>query len=111
MAGVWPPKQALVVTTAPGRTEPGWDGAVHAVVGVASPEGAVLSVPPDRVDAVAELADDLDGLRAAGHGLGAALGWPEARLFDGVFRWSTDPTPLDDAGEWIAVDDPRVPTG
>jgi GNAT superfamily N-acetyltransferase len=107
--GVWPPERKLVVTTAPGRTEPGWDGAVHAVVGVASPDGAVLSVPPERVDAVAALADDLDGLRQAGPEMGDALGWPEARLFDGVFRWSTSPTPLDDAGEWIAVDDPRVP--
>ena len=107
--GVWPPERPLVVTTAPGRTRPGWDGAVHAVVGVASPEGAVLSVPPDRVDAVAALAGDLEGLRAAGPAVGGALGWPEARLFDGVFRWSTDPTPLDDAGEWVAASDDRVP--
>jgi GNAT superfamily N-acetyltransferase len=107
--GAWPPERALVVTSAPGRTEPGWDGAVHAVVGVASPDGAVLSVPPHVVDAVAAVADDLDGLRAAGPALGEALGWPEARLFDGVFRWSTEPASLDDAGEWVAVDDPRVP--
>ena len=107
--GVWPPSAPLVVTTASGRTEPGWDGAVHAGVGVASPGGAVLSVPPDRVEAVAALADDLDGLRAAGRAVGEALGWPEARLFDGVFRWSTAPTPLDDAGEWVPVDDERVP--
>jgi GNAT superfamily N-acetyltransferase len=97
------------VTTAPTRTEPGWDGAVHAVVGVASPDGAVLSVPPDRVDAVAALADDLAGLRAAGPALGGALGWPEARLFDGTFRWSTSPTPMDDAGEWVPTEDERVP--
>jgi GNAT superfamily N-acetyltransferase len=107
--GVWPPVRPLVIASAPGRTEPGWDGAVHAVVGVASPDGAVLSVPPARVEAVAALADDLAGLRAAGAALGAALEWPEARLFDGVFRWSTAPAPLDDAGEWVAVDDPRVP--
>src|SRR4051794_11813856 len=107
--GSWPPGSPLKVTTAPGRTEPGWDGAVHAVVGVASPEGAVLSAPPGVVDAVSALAHDLDGLRAAGPALGAALAWPEARLFDGVFRWSTDPAPLPDAGHWIAVDDPRVP--
>jgi GNAT superfamily N-acetyltransferase len=107
--GVWPPERPLVVATAPGRTAPGWDGAVHAVVGVASPQGAVLSVPPDRVDAVAALAADLAGLRAAGPALGAALGWPEARLFDGVFRWSTAPASLEDAGEWVPVGDPRVP--
>ena len=107
--GTWPPERPLVVTTAPGRTEPGWDGSVHAVVGVASPSGVVLSVPPDRVDAVAALADDLDGLRAAGPAVGAALGWPEARLFDGVFRWSTAPAPLEDGGEWVEVNDVRVP--
>jgi GNAT superfamily N-acetyltransferase len=108
--GVWPPERPLVVTSAPGRTEPGWDGSEHAVVGVASPRGAVLSVPPDRVDAVAALADDLDGLRAAGPALGDALGWPDARLFDGVFRWSTSPAAdLDDAGAWVPTDDERVP--
>ena len=107
--GAWPPTSPLVVTTSPTRTGPGWDGAVHPVVGVASPEGAVLSVPPDRVDAVAGLAGDLEGLRASGAALGEALGWPGARLFDGVFRWSARPAPLEDAGEWVAVDDERVP--
>ena len=107
--GAWPPDEPLVVTSAPGRTEPGWDGKVHAVVGVASPLGVVLSVPPHRVEAVAALADDLDGLRAAGASVGDALGWPGARLFDGVFRWSTAPTALPDAGEWVPTDDERVP--
>ncbi|HUP85708.1 MAG TPA: GNAT family N-acetyltransferase [Acidimicrobiales bacterium] len=107
--GAWPPEAPLVVATSPARATPGWDGAVHPVVGVASPDGAVLSVPEDRVDAVAALADDLEGLRAAGDALGAALGWPDGRLFDGVFRWSEAPTGLEDAGEWVAVDDPRVP--
>jgi GNAT superfamily N-acetyltransferase len=107
--GAWPPEGPLLVTTSPTRTEPGWDGAVHPVVGVASPEGAVLSVPPDRVDAVAAVASDLDGLRASGDALGDALGWPGARLFDGVFRWSEAPAGLEDAGEWVAVGDARVP--
>lgn len=71
----------------------------------------MLSVPPQRVDAVADLADDLEGLRAASADgrLGDALGWPGARLFEGVFRWSEAPAPLPDAGEWVPVDDPRVP--
>lgn len=105
--GAWPPSAPLVVTTAAGRTQPGWDGVVRPVVGVASTEGAVLSVPPDAVTAVRAIADDLDGLRAAD--LGVALGRPGARLFEGVFRWSTDPTPLDDVGTWVPVDDSRVP--
>ena len=107
--GAWPPVRPLTVTTAPSRTQPGWDGAVHAVVGVAAPDGAVLSVPPDRVDAVAAVASDLDGLRSSGEELGEALGWPGARLFDGVFRWTEAPAELDDAGAWVPVDDDRVP--
>jgi GNAT superfamily N-acetyltransferase len=112
--GAWPPDGAdgVTIATAPGRTGPGWDGAVHAVVGVATPTGAVLSVPPERVDAVAALgAADLDGLRAASAdgALAEALGMPGARLFDGVFRWSEAPTDLEDAGEWVPVEDPRVP--
>lgn len=99
----------MVVTTAPGRVEPGWDGAVHDVVGVASPDGAVLSVPPDRIDAVAAVADDLEGLRAASTALAEALGSPGSRLFEGVFRWSKAPAPLDDAGTWLPVEDRRVP--
>ena len=107
--GAWPPHRPLTVTTSASRTEPGWDGVVHPVVGVASPDGAVLSVPPERVDAVAAVADDLAGLRVSGEALGHALGWPGARLFDGVFRWSEAPAALDDAGEWVPVADPRVP--
>jgi GNAT superfamily N-acetyltransferase len=107
--GAWPPHQPLVVTTSAARTEPGWDGTVHPVVGVSSPDGAVLSVPPSRVDAVAAVAHDLAGLRSSGDALGEALAWPGARLFDGVFRWSEAPTALEDAGEWVPVDDARVP--
>jgi GNAT superfamily N-acetyltransferase len=105
--GEWPPSRPLVVATAPSRTAPGWDGATHPVVGVASPDGAVISVPPDRVDAVAKLADDLEGLRRAD--IGGALGRAGSRLFDGVFRWSEAPTDLADAGLWVPVGDPRVP--
>jgi GNAT superfamily N-acetyltransferase len=110
--GGWPPSVGLSVTTAPSRTAPGWDGAVHPIVGVACPEqGAVLSVPPEVVEAVAAVASDLDELREASADgrLGEALGQPGARLFEGVFRWSEAPTPLEDAGEWVPVDDRRVP--
>ena len=107
--GAWPPEQPLVVTSSPARTSPGWDGAVHPVIGVATPPGAVLSVPPERVDAVAAVATDLAGLSSSGDALGEALDVPGARLFDGVFRWSEAPTDLDDAGTWVPVDDPRVP--
>ena len=112
--GAWPPANGrLAVATSPVRTSPGWDGTVAPTAGVSSPDdGTVLSVPPDKVDAVAALGlADLDGLRAASKdgSLGEALGWPGARLFEGVFRWSTAPAPLEDAGEWVPTDDPRVP--
>lgn len=81
---------------------------MHGVVGVSDGQGAVLSVPPDRVDAVARVATNLDGLRKAA-GLGGALGRPGARLFEGVFRWSDAPTNLEDAGVWVPVGDARVP--
>lgn len=100
------------MTSAPSRVQPGWDGAIHPVVGVVCPEqGAVLSVPPGVVAAVAAVADDLEGLRAASEDgrLGEALGDPGARLFEGVFRWSEAPAALEDAGEWVPVEDPRVP--
>jgi GNAT superfamily N-acetyltransferase len=37
------------------------------------------------------------------------VGRPNARTFAGTFRWASEPVPLPDAGEWIAVTDPRVP--
>ena len=86
------------------RTEPGWDGNVHAVVGVSDADGrGVLSVPPATVDAVttALAGDDRVGLAAA-----AGVG---GRFFTGVFRWSTAPADLPDAGEWVSADDPSVP--
>jgi GNAT superfamily N-acetyltransferase len=109
--GAVPPEIGLLVVTSPLRTSPGWDGAVHPVVGVATPTGAALSVPPDRVAAVTALAGDLEGLRAASADgrLGEAMGWPGARLFEGVFRWSEAPAELPDAGAWVPVEDPRVP--
>jgi GNAT superfamily N-acetyltransferase len=98
--GAWPPSpdRWLTVATSPLRTAPGWDGVVRRFVGVATPEGAVLSVPPDSIEAYSGLAASLDDLRTA-----------EPRLQEGVFRWSESPADLDDAGVWIAVDDPRVP--
>ena len=41
--------------------------------------------------------------------LPSAVGRPDARTFFGKFRWSTEPTDLPDAGEWVPVDDSRVP--
>jgi GNAT superfamily N-acetyltransferase len=101
----------VVVTTSPGRVEPGWDGRVHSVLGINSPMGAVLSVPPSILAEARKVAAS-GGLEALGDHLGELLGQPNARLRAGVFRWSDSPaTPevLRDAGIWVPADDPRVP--
>jgi GNAT superfamily N-acetyltransferase len=103
--GRWPGEgPGLTVVESARRVEPGWDGNVAPVVGVADADGrGVLSVPPGYGDAVrATLADD-DLAR-----IPAALG-VSAGFFTGVFRWSTAPADLPDAGTWIAADDPSVP--
>ena len=107
--GAWPPTEALLVTTAPGRVEPGWDGRVHSVVGVASPSGAVLSLPPAIVGQARAIAASA-GRDELALRLGALLGRPAARLGAGVFRWSESPASLPDAGVWLPSDDARVPT-
>jgi GNAT superfamily N-acetyltransferase len=103
--GRWPGEgPGLTVVGSPRRVEPGWDGAVHAVVGVLTPDTGVLSVPPPVASAVAALLDG-DGDRSGVPGAAGLTGtW-----FSGVFRWSTAPAPLPDAGEWIAADAPSVP--
>lgn len=98
----------LVVTTSPARVEPGWDGQVHPVVGVRSPEGTVLSLPPAVVDEARAVAE-AGGLDELARRLGPLLGRPGARLGRAVFRWSESPAPLADAGIWLPVDDERVP--
>jgi GNAT superfamily N-acetyltransferase len=87
------------------RTRPGWDGEIRDVVGVLRPDGGVLSVSPALADAVRAAVPGTAELTR----LPTALGRPDARLFAGKFRWTGDPTPLPDAGQWVAVDDPRVP--
>jgi len=59
------------------------------------------------VAAFREVGDALDALR--GTDLSTAMGQPGARLYEGVFRWSTDPPDLGEAGQWVDVADPRVP--
>lgn len=104
--GAWPPpRPGLTVIGSERRTRPGWDGRVRTVAGVSTPEGTVLSVPPEAVEAVQALGDDL---AAVTDHLGDAVGQPGGRLFSGVFRWSTDPAPDPGRGVWLPVDDPRV---
>jgi GNAT superfamily N-acetyltransferase len=105
--GRWPGEgPGLTVVGSARRTEPAWDGHVYPVLAVSDADGSgVLSVPPAVVDAVRAVlaADGGDRSRVpAAAGVGG-------RLFTGVFRWSTAPADLPDAGTWIAADDPSVP--
>ena len=108
--GAWPPASAIEVVGSRRRVEPGWDGSVRAFNGVSTPDGTVVSVPPDRVDAVRVAADEAAGdLDALGSRLPDLLGMPGAVFGRGIFRWSTAPTPGDDPGVWLPTTDERVP--
>lgn len=113
--GAWPPARPVHVVASRRRTEPGWDGAVRALNGVSTPDGAVVSVPPGAAAQVVAAVDELesagvdDVLAALGQRLADLLDLPGARFGAGVFRWSTTPTASDDPGIWLPRDDPRVP--
>lgn len=103
----------VVVVGSRRRTAPGWDGAVHPVLGVIDPAGrAVVSVPPDDARWARDLVaggTDLDGLREA---LPGRLGLPGHQVYRAAYRWTTDPASPEhqpDAGAWVPVDDPAVP--
>lgn len=110
--GGWPPVGRVTVIGSRARDRPGWDGLLAPLVGVGSGSGTVLSVPPWAVERVRALdlvlpagGQDDDAVAA----LAEVLGRPGAVLGRGVFRWSTRPAALPDAGVWVARDAPRVP--
>jgi GNAT superfamily N-acetyltransferase len=105
--GAWPPTGGLTIVGSIHRVRPAWDGKIYPVAGVETPEGTVLSVPPDVVEATRAAGDDLVAIGAA---LPAIVGRPDARFGRGVFRWchqlldDTDPDAV-----WLPPDDERVP--
>ncbi len=107
--GAWPEDgpSGLVVVGSSVRDEPGWDGTVRPVAGVATPDGAVLSVPPASLEDVRALGDGLDSVATGIADVLDRPGWSFAR---GAFRWSHAPTPGPDVGVWVDRDDERVPT-
>jgi GNAT superfamily N-acetyltransferase len=110
--GAWPPAGpgTLTVVGSERRTRPGWDGKVYPVAGVATPEGAVLSVAPGLADEVRAAGD---GLEAVGAALPAIVGRPDAKFGRGIFRWChelVDPAEAADPDAvWLPPDDERVP--
>lgn len=106
--GQWPARRPLQVVGSERRVRPAWDGQVRPAIGVASPGGMVLSVPPASVGVVRELAGKpFDDLLA---GLPAAVGHDGWQTYPTVFRYSLAPAPLPDAGEWVPADDPTLPS-
>jgi GNAT superfamily N-acetyltransferase len=88
--GRWPAGSPRDVVVSPLRAEPGWDGQVRPVQGVAGSDGRwVVSVAPER----AALDDPLAGIG----------------LFEGVFRFTEAPSDVEPAGRWVAATDPVVP--
>jgi GNAT superfamily N-acetyltransferase len=79
---------------------------VHDVIGVASPEGAVVSVPPEHADAVRGAATSWADLPKV---LPAAVGRPDAIAFTGTFRWCSAAADLPEVGTWLPPTDPRLP--
>ncbi len=105
--GAWPPTGELTIVGSPHRVSPAWDGKVYPVAGVETPEGTVLSVPPDAVEATRAAGEDLATI---GPALPGIIGRPDARFGRGVFRWCQ--RLLDDSDAeavWLPPDDERVP--
>lgn len=104
--GGWTDDPGLTIVGAPARTHPGWDGSIREVVGVATPAGGVISVRPELAVSVRTAVPTWADVPIK---LPAAVGHPDGRAFSGTFRWTVAPTDLDDLGEWVPWDDPRVP--
>src|SRR5687767_7346946 len=104
--GDWPPASMVTVVGSERRTEPGWDGTVRPFAGVETPHGTILSVPPDRVDAVRSAGSTLEGILDA---VPEALGQPGAVVGRGVYRYALAPPEVEPIGEWVPADAPDVP--
>lgn len=107
--GSWPPATPMEVVGAPQRNQPGWDGAPHPVLEVFDPHtGTVLSVPPTTLSAVRD-----EATRAPAElwkRLPTLMGQPGRGSSRAVMRWTTHPSPLPEAGSWLAADARDVPT-
>jgi len=104
--GAWPPTAEVTVVGSARRSEPCWDGAVRPLAGVSTPEGTVVSVAPDRLEAVRAAGPTLEEIIGA---LPEALGQPGGVIGRGVYRYSASPPEGNGTGEWVRADDPEVP--
>ena len=106
--GAWPPSgDGVDVVDNPANAQPGWDGEERVVTGVADAAGrGVVGVPPGTSSRLAAGPWQVEALQAE---LPGALGRPELGVYRGSFRWSTEPTDLEDVGTWVPHDHPAVP--
>ena len=111
--GRWPAVRPMDVVGSVARTRPAWDGHIVPILGVGSPDRAVLSVPPSWAPTVRErvgsvLAKSTQWTDVLPN-LPGLLNRPDATVYSGIFRWSEGPSPLPDAGVWVPATHPRLP--
>ena len=104
--GAWPPTAEVTVVGSERRALPCWDGALRPLAGVGTPDGAVVSVPPDRVDAARAAGSSLEDVLDA---LPEALGQPGGVVGRGVYRYAVSVPDMEPIGEWVPADAPDVP--
>lgn len=67
----------------------------------------MLSVEPAALERLGgpQAAESLESVRSD---LMEALGFPNGRLFEGVFRWTDSPALIPEVGQWVSSADRRV---
>jgi len=108
--GRWPGVAPIDVVGSVARERPGWDGRVARVIGVRSPEGAVLSVPPRDEPAVTAALSTVDNWGELLARVPRLLGADGARVYSGIFRWCEAPADFPDAGAWVDPAEPWLPS-
>lgn len=105
-----PGQPRLIVTAV--RDESGWDGKVRPIQGVTGPAGTVLAVSPSVAARFTDVDLEMlfrDAARPDAHArLQARLGVPVSFGMP-TFRWAEKPATGPEIGEWVEVDDPRIP--
>jgi len=104
--GAWPPTGGVTVVASDKRSAAGWDGEVRPLAGISTPDGTVISVPPDRLEAAG---GGGGGLEEVLDRLPEALGRPGGQIGRGVFRFAVDAPDFGTVGEWVPAVDQRVP--
>jgi GNAT superfamily N-acetyltransferase len=106
--GQWPAGQDLTVVGSERRVLPGWSGRLWPLIAIAAPGGTVLSVPPTRTATVRTFTHLPVGefLEKAPYAVGIT---GPSRAYRGIFRYTLEPAPLADVGEWMPADHPDTP--